>query len=63
MAKEHPVSVINSAGGVDLLVERDAGNTVKILTGKPSHSKKFWKQLSELCEGALDELDGKEDKK
>lgn len=47
----------NMAGGIDLLVERDAGNEVRILTGKPSNSLAFWKHLKELAEVAIFELE------
>jgi hypothetical protein len=50
--------VRNTAGGIDLVVERDAGNVVKILTGKPSVSLKFWDELCNLAERALAELEG-----
>jgi hypothetical protein len=56
MAKKQPTSVENSAGGLDLLVERDAGNEVRILTGNKERSLEFWIALSELCEGAIFEL-------
>jgi len=35
----------NSAGGIDLLTERDAGNPVLILTGPPERSLQFWEDL------------------
>lgn len=54
--KKHPGSVENNAGGTDLLVERDAGNEVRILTGNKENSLAFWKQLSELCEGVIHSL-------
>jgi hypothetical protein len=44
----------NSAGGFDLGVERDAGNPVRILTGK--NSLKFFKELRKLCNQAIDKL-------
>ncbi len=56
MAKKQPTSIENSAGGLDLMVERDAGNEVRILTGKKENSLKFWENLKELCEGAIHEL-------
>lgn len=59
MAKKHPTTIENLAGGVDLLVERDSGNEVLILTGKTENSLAFWKQLSELCEGAILNLQDK----
>lgn len=46
----------NAVGGVDLLTERDAGNTIRILTGKPSYSISFWQRLKVVCDVALDEL-------
>ena len=47
----------NAAGGVDFVVDRDAGNPVRILTGKPERSKSFWTLLSKKCDDALEELD------
>jgi|TARA_Y100000015_G_scaffold38058_1_gene40618 hypothetical protein len=35
----------NSAGGIDLLTERDAGNSILILTGNPERSLQFWEDL------------------
>lgn len=52
--------VDNWAGGVDLMVERDSGNTVSILTGKGDYSLKFWHKLSELCNNAIDALESGE---
>jgi hypothetical protein len=49
--------VKNHAGGIDLMVDRDAGNGVCILTGKPECSKDFWNRLREKCDIAIDELD------
>jgi hypothetical protein len=46
----------NSAKGIDLLTERDAGNEILILTGKPERSLAFWKKLRILCDTALSEL-------
>jgi hypothetical protein len=47
----------NSAGGLDLGVERDAGNPVRILTGK--NSLKFFKELKKLCDEAIDSINCK----
>jgi hypothetical protein len=60
MAKKHPETIENSAGGLDLMIERDAGNEIRILTGKKENSLKFWEQLKELCEGAIHELKNEE---
>ncbi len=56
MAKKKPTIIENSVGGIDLLVERDAGNEVRILTGKKGNSIEFWLQLSELCETVISDL-------
>ncbi len=54
--------VRNTAGGIDLVVEKDAGNLVKILTGKQSVSVEFWNELYDLAERALAELGEPEEK-
>lgn len=48
--------VENSAGGIDLLTERDSGNEVLILTGKKSNSLDFWKRLRTMADAAIEEL-------
>lgn len=58
MANKEPQLVRNSAGGIDLLVERDSGNEVLILTGKPECSKEFWEKIQRLAEVALNEMGG-----
>lgn len=55
-----PTSLENNVGGLDLLIEKDAGNEIRILTGDTKHSLKFWTNLKELCEGAIHELKDKE---
>jgi hypothetical protein len=47
----------NSAGGFDLLVERDAGNPVRVLTGK--RSLEFFKDLKKVCDEAIDSINRK----
>jgi len=44
----------NQAGGFDLLVERDAGNPVRVLTGK--NSLQFFKDLKKVCDLAIDQI-------
>jgi hypothetical protein len=56
MAKKHPEAFENAVGGIDLLIERDAGNEVRILTGNKKNSLEFWHRLSELCTDAIDTL-------
>jgi len=56
--KEYPYIVKNNAGGVNLMVERDSGNPVLILTGKPTYSKVFWEKLRILTKEALIEMEG-----
>lgn len=45
--------VANPAGGFDLLTERDGGNPIRILTGAPIHSAKYFRSLKRLSEKAL----------
>ena len=47
-------TVENHVGGLDLIVERDCGNEVQILTG--NRSMQFWKDLQRLCGDAIHEL-------
>lgn len=47
----------NNANGLDLEVERDGGNIVRILTGK--NSLEFFKELKDLCENAIIMLESK----
>lgn len=49
----------NSAGGLDLLTERDSGNEVLILTGKKDRSIEFWKALKETANDAIYLLENK----
>lgn len=53
----------NPAGGIDLVTERDSGNPIRILTGKPSASRKYFKQLKLICDIALLDLKGRKDRK
>jgi len=53
-------TVENQNGGLDLLVEKDAGNEIRISTGDEKNSLKFWQHMKELCEGAIHELKDKE---
>lgn len=46
----------NSVGGIDLLTERDAGNEVRILTGRRGNSLEFWKRLQEVSKEAVEQL-------
>ena len=54
--KKTPRLIGNNAGGLDLLVERDAGSEIRILTGKTECSLKFWLELINVCTYAIDEL-------
>jgi len=40
-SKKSPSLLINGVGGIDLMVERDAGNEVRILTGNKANSRSF----------------------
>ena len=49
----------NFTGGIDLLTERDLGNDVLILTGKPERSLEFWKKLSDTATSVIFYLEEK----
>ena len=49
--------VRNDAGGIDLLTERDSGNQIRILTGKPTYSEQYWQRLKKLADIALLQLE------
>jgi hypothetical protein len=44
----------NHSHGIDIIVDRDEGNPVRILTG--NHSIEFWKKITKFSEQALKEL-------
>lgn len=46
----------NQAGGIDLMVEKDADNLIRILTGYPENSVAFFEELIVLADRALVEL-------
>jgi hypothetical protein len=50
-------------GGIDLLIERDAGNEVRILTGKYAISLEFWYDLQSLVEKAITILEDEENER
>jgi hypothetical protein len=56
MSKKSPSLIENSVDGIDLLVERDSGNEVRILTGSLKYSLDFWYKMQELSEQAISEL-------
>ena len=49
----------NTAGGIDLITERDSGNEVRILTGRSQNSLEFWRKIREVSEAAIQELQRK----
>ena len=57
MARKTPYAVANLDNGYDLVVERDSGNEVRILTGREDHSKKFWEQLRDLTNNVLEQME------
>ena len=59
MAKKKATTVENQAGGLDLIVEKDSGNEVRISTGDEKNSLEFWEHMKELCEVAIFELKDK----
>jgi hypothetical protein len=48
--------VYNFAGGINLIVNRDSGNPVQVLTGNKKRSLAFWKRLSIICNMAITDL-------
>ena len=61
MAKKTPYAVHNRANGYDLMVERDSGNEVRVLTGREDLSKEFWEHLRDLANNVLEEMEYKFD--
>ena len=58
MARQKKIELIPNGthpGGFDLIVERDAGNSVRILTG--NQSLKFFKDLKKVCDEAIEEIE------
>lgn len=50
----------NGVGGFDLMTERDAGNEIRILTGSEKFSLKFWENLKNVAEAAIDTIESGE---
>lgn len=46
----------NQAGGIDIMIERDAGNSIRHLTGYPENSVEFFEALRDIADQALTEL-------
>ncbi len=51
-----PSLIWNDAGGINLIVDKDGGNPVLILTGKKANSRRFWRKIQKLAAQALDEM-------
>jgi len=49
--------ISNQAAGLDLIIDKDAGNPIRILTGK--HSIEVFEQLRDICDEAINELQAK----
>ena len=52
--------IMNDVGGMDLMVEKDAGNSIRVKTGNISNSVNFWIKLRNICDQALVEFDVEE---
>lgn len=64
MYKHKPKKIslsINSIGHANLLVERDAGNEFLVLMGKKEYALPAWRRLRELCDQAIEYLEGMPD--
>jgi len=57
MAKNPPYASLNKSNGYDLMVERDSGNQIRILTGREDLSKEFWENLRDLANNVLEEME------
>ena len=55
----HPVP--NWAGGIDLMVERSAGELIRVLTGSPKKSLEFWKTMQITANLAVGMLESDHD--
>lgn len=58
----HPYSkplkaIQNNVGGYDLLTERDSGNEIRILTGRPEYSLDYWQRLADLAERVIQQFE------
>lgn len=58
MAKKYEL-IKNHVGGVDVILERDSGNPVRILTGRPISSLAFWRRMKKLADAAIEEIKSK----
>lgn len=54
---KNPYAVLNFANGYDLMVERDSGNQVRILTGREDLSRQFWENILSLATNVLENMD------
>lgn len=52
------VQAINTPYGFDLMVERDSGNKVRILTG--NKSLEFWERLKNVADAVIDTIESGE---
>lgn len=59
MSKKQPYAIHNFSNGYDLMVERDSGNEIRILTGKETRSREFWEDLKELATNVIEQMDNK----
>jgi len=50
-------AVKTNLSGYDLMIERDAGNLIRVLTGPEKLSRETWSRLLNLCERVLYEFD------
>jgi len=44
-------------------IERDSGNVIRILTGRPDLSLEFWQRLKDTCDRAIDFLESRDENK
>jgi len=51
--------VDNGVGGIDLMIDRDGGNLIRVLTG--NRSLDIWRRLRDLCDEAISNLEERKD--
>ena len=57
MTEKTMEAVKNDAGGLDLVIERDAGDEVRIPMGGPRDSLAAWEELLHLASSAVETLE------
>lgn len=51
------MEILETERGADLLIERDAGNEIRILMGRGPMCLETWKDLRDLCDEAVKKVE------